>query len=743
MSEGDRNIATQAPPGYRILEYLGGGGMGEVYKALHLTLDRLVALKVAHLPAAAGTTTLDGNSLLREARVIARLDHPHIVRVYDCLEFRGQVVMVLEYLDGFTLEDLLLARELGELPLQFRPLFGEDGLLRPRWVTRAAVSVAEALQYAHARGVYHLDIKPSNIFVTRSLDIKLLDFNIAHDLHARGVTQTGTLVGSPPYMSPEQIQQQPVDGRSDLYSLGCVLYHILTGQLPYDDTSQILICIQHLQTDARDPHDLNPALPQGLRDIIVRLMEKDPERRFASAAELRSALVAHYLASGAPSSSGVFALPPPEPRRRPVLAYVLVAGVVVLAPLLTFPLWRDRFNPPQPVAEAVSVPTFVPPPETRDFIPLRRKAEGATDEQLDAWIEKARAESQLVEAGVSFHQDLLHDPARNLFELRVRNDLDVPVEVSCLLPGGGFTLTRIHFTDRPAITTESDTLAPVGFGSAFADVPIIVESRSTASLQVLALPESDESTYVYQATLELGGARLAARLLEPRAADEAPGPAPEARTHLPALFSSISQPLDPVSERLAALAVECLDSAPRPRSSVAPMRTVERGEAAMLLANVIEIAARASHQQRALPPDGVALAGVRVDPMLGVVELDLEVCHSGMVDLHCFVIEGQQDVTLADGSRLVETTRPLAGLVASRTGVTVRGEGRIVTLELPEVLLAGESAAGWRHAATRAIALERVFLVAIAAEPQTMPRGEVAALATLPPIRQEFPTNQP
>ncbi len=261
---------------YRVVALLGEGGMGRVYKGLHPGIGSRVAIKVLH-----GHAASDRNAIARffsEAKAVNIIRHESIVNVLDLSMLdNGEPYMVMEYLDGMAL-DTLLARQ-GRLELGFG--------------CRLLAEVLDALQAAHVHGVVHRDLKPANVFVTPSGHAKVLDFGVAKlrvGDGAAGLTQSGALLGTPYYMSPEQAASQPVDHRSDLYSVGVMLYEALTGSRPFQATSLFELLRKHVQEIPPPPRTTRPDLPPAVDAIVLRALEKDPARRFQSAAEFRAAL---------------------------------------------------------------------------------------------------------------------------------------------------------------------------------------------------------------------------------------------------------------------------------------------------------------------------------------------------------------------------------------------------------------------------------------------------------------------
>ena len=243
--------------------------MAEVYLAHDDVLDRDVALKVMSSRYADDGEFVE--RFKREAQSAAALSHSNIVSIYDRGEdASGTYYIAMEYLPGGTLKDKILDR----------------GALPPRTSAAVALQIAEALQAAHAKGVVHRDIKPHNVLVTESGDVKVGDFGIARAASSSTMTKTGSILGTAHYISPEQAMGEPVGPRSDLYSLGIVLYEMLTGTLPYDAETPIGIAMKHVNGYLSPPRSLNPSVPGGLNAITCRLLAKNPDDRYADSGEL-------------------------------------------------------------------------------------------------------------------------------------------------------------------------------------------------------------------------------------------------------------------------------------------------------------------------------------------------------------------------------------------------------------------------------------------------------------------------
>ena len=261
---------------YELDGVVGRGGMAEVYRARDLRLDRIVAVKTLREDLARDQTFQA--RFRREAQSAASLNHPSIVAVYDTGEDTSPTshvpFIVMEYVDGRTIRDLLR----------------DDRRLLPERALEITDGVLRALDYSHRNGIVHRDIKPGNVMLNRQGEIKVMDFGIARaisDAQAT-MTQTAQVIGTAQYLSPEQARGERVDSRSDLYSVGCLLYELLTGRPPFTGDSPVAIAYQHVRENPIPPSRVDPELPAWADPIVLRAMAKDPGERYQTAAEMRS-----------------------------------------------------------------------------------------------------------------------------------------------------------------------------------------------------------------------------------------------------------------------------------------------------------------------------------------------------------------------------------------------------------------------------------------------------------------------
>lgn len=259
---------------YRVDSVLGEGGMGMVYKAHDITLNRTVALKV--LPPRLLRNQEFLHRFRTEAQAQARLNSPQVVTLYSLLEVPAGLILVMEYVEGQTLDKRI-----------------QSGLLSVEEAVRIFSLVLQGVESAHQMGIVHRDLKPGNIFITSQNEIKIMDFGVARILDSRDHTLAGSMLGTLLYIAPEQINGKEADFRSDIYTLGISLFEAVTGRLPFERTTDYSLMHAHLLEKPPKPRTLRRKVPKELERVILKAIEKDPHNRFQSAAEFRIALVRH------------------------------------------------------------------------------------------------------------------------------------------------------------------------------------------------------------------------------------------------------------------------------------------------------------------------------------------------------------------------------------------------------------------------------------------------------------------
>src|SRR5213592_296557 len=291
-------IGTVLSGRYRLESKLGSGGMSTVYLARDSTLERWVAVKVMHREMSDQPDQIE--RFRREARAVAQLSHPNVVAVIDAGEDGGYPYIVLEYVEGETLKQRI--DRLGRLPADEAVAY--------------AIEVGRGLAAAHARRMVHRDVKPQNVLIDSDGRAKVTDFGIAHALDVDGMTITGTIMGSSNYIAPEQARGEPVDEQSDVYSLGCVLYELLTGEVPFDGDNFVAVAMRHVNDPVPTVGEVRPDVPPHLDWAIRCAMAKDNDDRFTSMSEFAAELEACYAElDGAEGATVV--VPPRRPPRAP------------------------------------------------------------------------------------------------------------------------------------------------------------------------------------------------------------------------------------------------------------------------------------------------------------------------------------------------------------------------------------------------------------------------------------------
>jgi serine/threonine-protein kinase len=361
---------------FHVLRRLGQGGMGEVYLAEQVSLKRKVALKILRTELAANPTALD--RFKKEAENVARATHANIVQVYSIGQADGVAYMALEYVEGRNLREYL----------------AKKGPPEPALALRVMSQVAAALQRAAELGVVHRDIKPDNILLTRKGEVKVADFGLSRvlggDQPAAHLTATGVTMGTPLYMSPEQVEGKAVDARTDVYSFGVTCYHMLAGHPPFQGESAFEIALQHVRATPRPLAEVRPDLPPPLCAVVHKMMAKDPDQRFQTGRELLKALnglrpnpggastaIKPAVAAGpapATPSTGAARTVAELPRRQVRWGYGLAGLFVALALAAGVALGWSHSRPDPlppaapggPVVDAKDIDAVLPSPQRRE-----------------------------------------------------------------------------------------------------------------------------------------------------------------------------------------------------------------------------------------------------------------------------------------------------------------------------------------------------------------------------------------
>jgi eukaryotic-like serine/threonine-protein kinase len=311
---------------FEILQLLGEGGMGAVYKAHDRELEKDVALKLIRSELARNPEILQR---FKQEIILARqITHRNVIRIFDIGQADNHKYITMEYLEGRDLRAVL--REKGKLP--------------PEEAAKIVLQICRALEAAHGEGVIHRDLKPQNIMLDANGRAYVMDFGIARSAYLPGMTQTGALVGTPEYMSPEQAKGEKLDERSDLFSVGVILYELLIGSSPYHSDTPLATLWRRIQEKAKPLAEVDPGIPKPLSDIVAKALEIEPANRFASAAEFAHNLESWLGISPSMAGSTTYQALVPQPAQRPIWKYTAIGAIVLLFGLAAIGLPRKFFS---------------------------------------------------------------------------------------------------------------------------------------------------------------------------------------------------------------------------------------------------------------------------------------------------------------------------------------------------------------------------------------------------------------
>lgn len=485
----DKNIGRKLDGRYEIQELIGVGGMADVYRAADLLENRTVAVKILK------NEFSDSEDFLRrfrnESKAIAVLSHPNIVKIYD-VGFNEHIqYLVMEYIDGVTLNEYM----------------EHEGALKWREAIHFTTQILRALQHAHDRGIVHRDIKPQNIMLLPDGAIKVMDFGIARFAREQGKTMSEKAIGSVHYISPEQAKGDLTDERSDIYSVGVMLYEMLTGQKPFEAENPVSVALMHMQAKAKRPMEINDTIPEGLEEITIRAMQKDSAKRYQTAIEMIQdiesfkkdpSIVFEYKYLTDESATRYFdivgkgadkpvAKKPVRAEEEyqeeearspivPILAAIATAFVLIAAVVISFVMIRT-FSSPDKKSE-FDMPNLV----ATNYLDAKEQYGNSADYKLNIQMEVE--ELSEYEAGIIFDQDI--QPGRPVkwgATIRVKvstglNTETVPDVVNKTYEEAASSITKRGFVASDPISINDDNIAK---GRVVSTIPPVFSTATPGS----------------------------------------------------------------------------------------------------------------------------------------------------------------------------------------------------------------------------------------------------------------------
>lgn len=379
---------------YEVLQVVGRGGMGTVYRAFQRNLGRVVAIKM--LAEELASDPEFRARFQQEATLVARLNHPNIVSVYDIEEHKSTFCIIMEFLDGESLQAKV----------------DREGQLAPDFVVDVGIHIARALHHAHQHGVIHRDIKPDNIHITSKGVPKVMDFGIARFIDSKLKTQTGISMGTPKYMSPEQVTGKNIDGQTDLYSLGICLYTALAGRVPFDGDNPIAIATKHLYEQPPAISQFNPDVPLTLERAVMKALEKSKALRYGTGVEMSDALEAAVSPLGSTLRIGEIEAVPTTGATQKMASASAGARFAQPSPLETTPMEAmTPVNPSRPVPEFE--PDLTPAEPARPMIPTPATAPSPARRPTLLWGAVGLVAVLLVGVGLSLGLTRIIPPAKS------------------------------------------------------------------------------------------------------------------------------------------------------------------------------------------------------------------------------------------------------------------------------------------------------------------------------------------